>query len=290
MKVLVSGKRGRLGTALARRFRADDGLEVVAWGREELPLEDAQVVRERLADQAFDVLVNAAAMTRVDLCEEQQDLARAVNTAAPAIMAAHCAGRGARFIHLSTDYVFAGEEPGERREEDPTGPLSVYGRTKREGEQAVLGASPRHLVVRTSWVFGPDRPSFPDVILDRAREEEVVTAIADKWSSPCYSEDFAGWMREVLARPAIDGVLHLCNRGACSWQEYGQAVVDIVRGLGAPLAAGKVAPMRLAEMDRFTARRPVHTALCTEKFEHLTGVAPRPWRDALEEFLRGRFG
>ena len=242
-----------------------------------------------LAALDFDVLINAAAMTGVDQCETEPEAAHAVNAEAPATLAALCAAKGAKMVHISTDYVFDGVAPGLRQEDEATNPLGAYGKSKRAGELAVLGASPNNLVVRTSWVFGPDRPSFPDRILGMASDQDEVRAIADKWSSPCYSEDFAVWMRAVLADPSIAGVLHLCNSGPCSWQEYGQAVLDLAAGLGVPLRTTRVLPMSLTEMECFTAARPVHTALGTSRFTDLTGLIPRPWREALSEFLHRKF-
>ena len=284
MRIVVTGCRGRIGSALARRL-GGAGNVCIPMDRAALPLQDPEGVRTRLEPVDFDILVNAAAMTSVDQCEVEPEAAWAVNAIAPGVLAALCAAKGARMVHISTDYVFDGAQPGPRREDEEPRPLGVYGKCKRAGELAVLEASPANLVVRTSWVFSPDRPSFPDRMLGMASQQDEVRAIADKWSSPCYSEDFAGWMRVVLADPAITGVLHLCNAGACSWQEYGQAVIDIAAAAGYPLRTRTVLPMLLSEMTCFTATRPVHTALGTGRFTAFTGVIPRPWREALTEFL-----
>ena len=289
-RVIIVGSRGRIGGAVVRRLSAQPGFEVTALDRAALPLDDPAMIRERLVDKSFDVLVNCAAITGVDACEAHPEAAWAVNAIAPEVMAAICRDKAARMIHLSTDYVFDGEADGLRVEDDPPNPLGQYGKSKLAGESHVLGSLPSNLVIRTSWVFGPKRPSFPDMILERARAGQQVEAICDKWSSPCFSEDFAIWLESLLARPEIAGLLHLCNHGQCSWQEYGQATLDIFTRLtGERLPVSKVTPMALSSMKQFTARRPIHSALSCDRFTRLTGQRPRPWTEALEAYLSEKF-
>lgn len=283
--VVIVGSNGRIGSAVARRLAGRADLVVTALDRAALPLDDAAFIREKLSAMPIDLLINAAAITSVDACEEDPEAGWAVNAVAPGTMAEVCLEKGARMIHLSTDYVFSGQEPGERTEDETLRPLGEYGRSKFGGENKVLQTSAANLVLRTSWVFGSHRPSFPDMILDKARVGGVVDAISDKWSSPCYSEDFAAWLEVLLDRPEIGGVLHLCNSGACSWQEYGQAVLDIAGDLGVNLPVRSVKPMALADMVRFKAPRPIHSVMSCQRFTRLTGIHPRPWREALRDYL-----
>ena len=290
IRAIIVGSRGRIGGSVVGRLSRNQGFEVTALDRAALPLDSPESIRSGLGDRDFDVLVNCAAITGVDACEADPASARAVNTLAPEALASVCREKGARMIHLSTDYVFDGEAEGLRSEEETPNPLGEYGRSKLEGENRVLQSAPGNLVIRTSWVFGPRRPSFPDMILERARSGGLVRAISDKWSSPCYSEDFAGWLEILLARPDIDGLIHLCNEGACTWQEYGQATLDIFARLtGEKLPTATVEPMPLSEMKHFTARRPIHSALSCARFARLTGQRPRPWREALEAYLSEKF-
>ena len=187
-------------------------------------------------------------------------------------------------IHISTDYVFDGKQDTPYIEEDPPAPLSVYAESKLAGEEEVLGISPKNLVVRLSWVFGPDRPSFIDQIIQRARENETVTAVADKFSSPTYTIDVASWLQLAIEKNA-NGILHLANNGGCSWQEWAQYAIDVCRSLGIPLKAERVGAVALADMKNFVAQRPVHTVLSTAKFAALTGVQPRHWREAVAEYI-----
>jgi len=286
-RILIIGSRGRLGSMLVRHFKTTDGVASAGLDRHGLDLARPDRFAVALEAMEFDVLINTAALTSVDLCESEPELAKIVNAEAPEALAAICRERGARMAQVSTDYVFSGVEPGLRSESDPVEPLGAYGHTKASGETAVLDAGPRNLVLRTSWVFGPGRPSFPDMILERARSGVALEAIADKWSCPTLNADFAGWLESLLRVPAASGVFHLCNAGACSWHEYAEEVLRLARDAGHTWADCAVKPITLAEMTRFTAPRPVHTALSTARLHEATGLTPRPWQQALGEYVRG---
>ena len=283
-RVAITGTGGRLGGALARIY--SEFADVVRLARSSLDLRDGDTVRDTISALPFDVLINPAAMTSVDQCESEVDAARAVNTEAPRIMASICREREARFIHVSTDYVFDGKSPGLRSETDLPNPFGVYGQTKLAGELAVLEEDPSALVVRTSWVFGPERPAFPDSIVKRALVQDRVEAIADKWSAPTYSDDFAGWLVPLLDPRSVSGLLHLCNSGACSWQEYGQVALDVASELGLNLKTRKVEPLLLRDMTQFVVPRPVHTAMDLERYGSLGFGVPRSWDESLGDYLR----
>jgi len=285
--IVIIGGRGRIGAALTRRYSSNPQYEVTSLGREKLDLADLASIDSALLGINFDLLINAAAMTNVDACEEDPDQAKRANVTGPAHVAEICRDKGARMFHISTDYVYDGASPGLRHEGDATQPTGIYGKTKLAGENAVLDTlGDAALVIRTSWVFGPDRPSFPDMILEWARERDVVEAIDDKWSCPCYSEDFAKYLELLFDNENARGVLHLCNSGSCSWFDYGEAVLSIAEAEGVVLKCSELKPIELYQMDRFIAPRPVHTAMATVKFARLTGVIPRGWQSALREYLR----
>ncbi|QQL45322.1 dTDP-4-dehydrorhamnose reductase [Sulfuriroseicoccus oceanibius] len=287
--IIVVGAHGRIGSALVRRYSANPDYQVTGIGRDSLDLSNPASIDHALAGLDFDLLINAAALTNVDYCEQHPGEAQSANCSGPKQLAEICAERGARMIHISTDYVFGGDTPGMRSEDDATAPTGVYGQSKLDGEHAVLEVlGTAGLVVRTSWVFGPDRPSFPDMILQRAQENDVLEAIGDKWSCPCYSEDFAEYLELLFQQKDAHGVFHLCNSGACSWSEYAQQVVDIATDLGIALRCHSVTPTKLADMDRFVAPRPVHTAMATVKFHAATGCAPRDWQSALRDYLTAK--
>jgi dTDP-4-dehydrorhamnose reductase len=190
---------------------------------------------------------------------------------------------------VSTDYVFDGLLLRPLTEQDPTAPISVYGKTKRLGEELLLESDARHLVVRVSWVFGPDKPSFIDWALDRATTRNTVSAIDDKFSAPTYTLDFADWIRPILFEVPIGGVLHLCNSGGCTWRQYAQFAVDVAREEGVPVIAQQIEPSTLASMKSFVALRPVYTVMATEKFSSVTGLKPRSWQEAVRDFVRSKY-
>ena len=282
MKIAIIGANGRLGAALAREYARD--FELTSFERRQLDLGQLDRVRSALAATKFELLINCAAITNVDYCESHREEAFVVNAEAPRLLAEIANEKSARLVHFSTDYVFDGKKTDPYVEEDKAVPLSVYGESKLEGEQRVLKASSQHLVVRLSWVFGPAKPSFIDQIIQRARENDVVTAVADKFSAPTFTIDVAGWLRLVVEKNA-NGILHLTNNGGCSWQEWAQYAIDVCRSRGLPLKAERVEAVSLGDMKNFVAQRPVHTVLSTAKFTALTGVQPRHWREAVAEYI-----
>ena len=282
MKIAIIGPSGRLGAALVREYQRE--YEVTSYDRRQLDLGQLDRVRSCFARPKFELLINCAALTNVDYCESHREEAFVVNAEAPRLLAEIANEKSAKLVHFSTDYVFDGKKTDPYVEEDKAVPLSVYGESKLEGERRVLEVSSQHLVVRLSWVFGPDKPSFIDQIIQRARENDVVTAVADKFSAPTYTDDVAKWLRLAIDENA-NGVLHLANNGGCSWQEWAQYAIDICRSRGLPLKAERVGAVSLADMKNFVAQRPVHTVLSTAKFTALTGVQPRHWREAVAEYI-----
>jgi dTDP-4-dehydrorhamnose reductase len=282
MRIAIIGPNGRLGAALVREYQRD--YEVTSYDRRQLDLSQLDRVRSALAATKFELLINCAALTNVDYCESHREEAFVVNAEAPRLLAQIANEKSAKLIHFSTDYVFDGKKNAPYTEEDSAFPLSVYGESKLEGERRVLEVSSQHLVIRLSWVFGPDKPSFIDQIIQRARENDVVTAVADKFSAPTYTIDVAGWLLLAVDRSA-NGILHLANNGGCSWQEWAQYAIDVCRSLGFPLKAERVGAVSLGDMKNFVAQRPVHTVLSSAKFTALTGVQPRHWREAVAEYI-----
>jgi len=283
--IVIVGSGGRLGAALFREWRAW-GEQVIGFDRAQLDLTDDRAIHARLDPLEFDVLVNCAAQTNLDRCEREPDEAFRVNSAAVATIAEICTRKRARCVHISTDYVFDGMKDTPYVEEDEPRPISHYGESKWSGEKCLLAVSGRHLAVRVSWVFGPDRASFLDQIIQRAMTQDRVEAIADKVSVPTYTLDAANLLRPLLDRPEIGGVLHLCNAGQCTWQQYGQHALDCAAAAGLPLRTQRVEPVKLGEMAAFVARRPVYTPLATDRLTRLTAITPRSWREAVEEYVR----
>ena len=279
MRLAITGTTGRVGRALADRLAGRH--EVLELPRARLDLAGDRLAA-RLAEWDFDALLNPAGMTSLEDCEDDPGRARRVNAEAPGECARVCAERGVPMLHFSTDYVFVGEEPGWRCEDDEAAPFSVYGATKLEGERRVLAAG--GTVMRVSWVFGPEKPAFPERMLDDALAGRPLAAVADKFSRPTFTADLAGWVAAWLDAGAPGGVFHACNGGpATSWHGMAEEIVAYLSDRGRP-----VPELRALELDRmaaFRAPRPRHSAMATARLEALLGVPPRDWREALREHL-----
>ena len=278
------GAGGRLGAALVREYARD--FEVVGFNHAQLDLGAPEQLRSTLGALNFNALINAAAQTNVDRCENHQEEAFALNAEAPRVLAAICRAKKARFIHISTDYVFDGGKREPYTEEDEARPISVYGESKREGERRALDEYDRTLIVRVSWVFGPDRPSFIDAILKKARDEGEISAVADKYATPTYTLDICALLKPFLVDRQQGGLLHLANNGECSWQEYAQWALDCCHAEGIPMKARKVGAASLVDMKNFIAKRPVYSVLSSGKYQRATGETPRHWRDAVADYVR----
>jgi len=276
-----------MGGALGRLYAATR--PVILFRRADLDISNTAAIAPALEALSFDTLIFTAGTTNVDYCEDHAEEAMLTNCEAPRALAEICRDRGARFIHVSTDYVFDGAAEDLRRESDPTEPISVYGKSKLAGERAVLEVSPDALVIRVSWLFGPDRPAFPDMILKQAMSQDCVKAIADKWSCPTYSEDLAVWIEPMLSDTRYQGVLHLSNSGCVSWQQFGQCALDIAAKLNLPLKTRVVESLSRIGFAPFKAARPPHTGFDTTKFQSLSGITPRPWQEALEDYIRIKY-
>ena len=284
MKIVILGAGGRLGAALMHEYREKH--DIAGFNHAQLDLANLNDVRGKLGTMNFDVLINAAGFTKVDACETERDRAFLINAEAPGVLAAICKAKHAKLIHFSTDYVFDGKKRAPYTEEDQANPISVYGESKLAGEKNVLAAENGHLVVRVSWVFGPDRPSFIDAMIKRARQDEAIDAISDKLSTPTYTHDIARMLPQFFDRGAKGRILHFANAGKCSWQEYAQWALDCCRESGVPTKAKTVGPLKLNDMQAWVARRPAYSVLSTTKYVQLTGTGPRTWREAVADYIR----
>ena len=283
MKIVILGAGGRLGAALMREYR--EKYDIAGFDHAELDLASLDDVRGKLGAMNFDVLINAAAFTNVDACETERDRAFLLNAEAPDVLVEICNEKDAKLIHFSTDYVFDGEKRAPYTEEDQANPISAYGESKLAGEKNVLAAGDGHLVVRVSWVFGPDRPSFVDAMIKRAQQDETIDAISDKFSTPTYTHDIARMLPQFFDRDVAGGILHFANAGKCTWQEYAQWALDCCRDAGVSLKGKTVGALKLSEMTNWVARRPVYSVLSPAKYAELTGTSSRAWREAVADYI-----
>jgi len=283
MKIVILGAGGRLGAALMREFRPK--YDVRGFNHAQLDLSNLKGLREEMRATTFDVLINAAAFTNVDACETERDCAFRINAEAPGVLAEICNEKDAKLIHFSTDYVFDGEKRAPYTEKDQANPISAYGESKLAGEKNVLAVGDGHLVVRVSWVFGPDRPSFVDAMIKRAQQDEKIDAISDKFSTPTYTHDIANMLPQFFDHSIPVGILHFANTGKCTWQEYAQWALDCCRDADVSLKGETVGALKLSEVTNWVARRPVYSVLSTAKYAELTGTSSRAWREAVADYI-----
>ncbi len=279
MLALVLGGEGMLGRSVVRRWRGE-GAAVLGISRSQGDVRDPERLRELALAFRPEVVVNCAAFTRVDDCESREDMAMETNGRAVAHAVAAAVGCGARFVQISTDYVFAGERGTPLREDDPTGPRSVYGKSKLLGETEAL-RHPDALVVRTSWLFGPDGPSFPATILRLVAEGRTpLRVVDDQVGRPTYTPSLARALWD-LVRADARGIVHYADRDDVSWCGFATEIVRCV----APEV--EVVPVTTEEFPR-PAPRPAYSVLSTERFERLTGRPPQTWSTGLALYLQSR--
>lgn len=271
--MVITGAGGQVGRVLADQA-ARRGYDVAALHHADLDITDPAAVAPHVA--GADLVVNCAAFTNVDACESEPEAARAINATGPGIIAAACADAGARLIHISTDYVFTGDRTTPYEVDDTVGPVSVYGRTKLDGETAVLAALPTAHVVRTAWVYtGADGTDFVAVMRRLAAGDRVIDVVDDQTGSPTYSHDLVSALLEVAGGDIRPGVLHAVNAGAVSRFDQARAVFAEV---GAD--PQRVRPVPTSAAPR-PARRPVYSALSMAQ-SVAAGLSPlRGWREAL---------
>lgn len=274
---VLGGRTGLLGVPLAKAFEAA-GFETEPVGRADFDICDSEAMSSFLDEYQPDWLVNAVAYTAVDKAEEEPAEAARLNKSLPAMLGRLCAARGVGLFHYSTDFVFDGRKTTPYTEEDPTGPTGVYGQTKLDGEKALasLGCE-RMIVARVAWLFGPGKKNFVRTMLTLAKERPELRVVHDQIGSPSCTLDLAQYS-VALVMAGATGLFHLANAGRASWCELATEAVA---------AAGyecHVQPITTAEYPT-KAKRPAYSVLDTSKFVKTTGVSPRPWLQALREYV-----
>jgi dTDP-4-dehydrorhamnose reductase len=277
MRVLVVGSRGMLGTDLMREFSAHG--ETVGLDLPELDISQPGQCRSALRDTQPDVVVNAAALTDVDYCENHAEEAFRVNAHGVGILAESVAAAGGLLVHYSTDYIFDGRKEAAYVEEDPANPLSVYGRSKLKGEVLLRALCPGHLLLRTSWLFGPQGKNFIRTIVAAAHDGGPLRVVHDQRGSPSYTRDVAAQTR-LLVEAGRRGTYHVTNSGWCTWYELALRAIA-----GAGLHNVAVAPVRTVEFPR-PAPRPPNSILANARLVAEGWEPLRAWTAAVEEYVR----
>lgn len=282
MKALLLGAGGQLGRELVRC--APEHVQLTAWTRAELDL-TGEAIDLRVRAQKPDLIVNAAAYTAVDRAEEEPERAFAVNAAAPAVLARLAATTGARLVQVSTDFVFDGAGGRPCAPDDPPAPLGVYGKSKRDGETAVLEAlGTRALVLRTAWLYAAHGHNFVLTVLRRLRERGEMAVVADQIGSPTFARGLAQALWDLVERDA-GGVHHWTDAGVASWYDLAVAVQEEALALGLLETPGSVRPIRTGEYPARAPRPPCAVLDKTATWTLLGAAAPH-WRVALRAMLR----
>jgi len=273
MRILMTGANGQLGSALRRVLSRED---LTLKDLPEFDLADP-ASESQIREAKPDIILHVGAYTNVDQAEREPERAYAVNAQGTRRVAQAAQAAKARLIYVSTDYVFDGTKTSPYDEQDTPHPLNHYGRSKYEGEQAVLTLCPNGLVVRTAWLFGHEGPNFVKTIMRVAQERPVLEVVDDQRGCPTYAEDLAQALSQ-LALSDLRGICHVTNSGHCSWYEFAQAIVRLTGSMAT------VNPITTAQFGR-SAKRPAYSVLSHDRFTAHYPSLPE-WQDALARFLR----
>lgn len=290
MRILITGASGQLGNELRRLLETGtaeigpipseyENAYVVYTDTPDLDITNEAAVMDVVKLGQYDLIINCAAMTNVDGCETNEGLAKLVNAIGAWNLARAAKESGVPIIHVSTDYVFSGDQPGERTESDSVHPLSAYGRTKLEGEKLVASANNRHHIVRTAWLYGYVGKNFAKTMLHLADSHDEVTAVDDQLGNPTSANDLA---YEILKIALTDdyGVWHVTNEGTCSWADFAEAVLADTK-----CSVKRCTSEEYKAANPASANRPKFSSLKNSHLESTIGNEMRPWQDALADYL-----
>ena len=282
MKILVTGREGQVARSLAERGSAH---ELVFAARPDFDLADAGSIARTIENARPDLVISAAAYTAVDQAEDEPELAMAINGEAPGHIGRAAASVGAPVVHLSTDYVFDGSGEHAWREEDPTGPIGVYGRTKLAGEQALAASGAAHAILRTAWVYSPFGNNFVKTMLRLAESRDALNVVKDQYGNPTSALDIADALLAVAGRwqdapgHGTNAVYHFAGTGSTNWADFARAIFDSSRKRGGPTCEVTGIP----SSDYPTkAQRPANSRLDSAKFADTFGHAAPRWQESLD--------
>jgi dTDP-4-dehydrorhamnose reductase len=290
-RILLVGCTGQLGQELQRTLVPLG--EVIGVGRETMDLSQTASVRQAIVEVKPDLIVNAAAYTAVDKAESEPELAKAINTIAPTIMAEEAQRLGATLVNISTDYVFDGRKNTPYTEDDIPNPIGVYGQTKFAGEEGIRNNCDRHLILRTAWVYGTfGKANFVKTMLRLFATRDEVRVVADQVGAPTWTADLAHAITVLLSPPSPEsaqpslptGTYHYTNSGVTSWYDFAVAIFEEAKLLGYQVQVQRIVPISTAEYPT-PASRPAYSVLSSKKISALLGNHPPHWRQALRQML-----
>ena len=282
MKVLVIGSHGMLGRDFVNRLsnlsdQKNPDNEVIAVDREHVDISHGEDTSKFITQVKPDVIVNCAAFSNVDACETQISEAFAVNATGARNVALAGKQTGTKVIHVSTDYVFDGMKNEPYIETDKPHPISVYGKSKLEGELVVQEIGGNYVIIRTAWLFGPFRKNFVTAMLELGRKNRSVSVVTDQHGSPTYTADLSDAIRTAISKD-LRGIYHVTNAGTCSRYEWARKIFELTGN------QVSVIPLKTADYKR-AARVPQNSSLDCTKYTTTTGQKMRPWQEALKEYV-----
>lgn len=293
MRILITGSKGQLGNELKRLLetgKAEIGPVPSEYNEanvdyvdyDALDITDAAAVELWMGEHAYDLVINCAAMTNVDGCEAAEEAAFKVNAQGPENLARECEKQGAKFIQVSTDYVFPGIDATPRTEQDPTGPVSAYGRSKLAGELAVRKACRKYFIVRTAWLYGYVGKNFVKTMLNLGKTKDEISVVNDQLGNPTSANDLA---YEILKIALTDnyGVYHCTNEGTCSWADFSKTIME---GAGLNCKVNRCTSKEYKEMNPASANRPAYSSLENVHLKTTIGNEMRDWQNALKTYLK----
>lgn len=275
MKVLITGSNGMLGHDLIEVLK--DNHELILTTSKTLDITNKDQVFEVICDAEPDVVINSAAYTDVDGCEENQDLAYAVNGEGVKNLALACKEVDCALVHISTDYIFNGKNDRPWVEDDEIGPISVYGKSKLKGEEAILETLDKYFIVRTAWLYGINGKNFPKTMLELAKNHSEITVVYDEVGTPTYTPDLAYGISELIETDYY-GIYHLTNSGNCSWCEFARYIFEVA---GKDI---KVVPVTASEFAR-PAPRPSYSVLENKNWVDKGFTPLRSYKEAIKEYI-----
>jgi dTDP-4-dehydrorhamnose reductase len=288
MRIVVTGKEGQVDTSLQALGDATPGIEVIRLGLPDIDLSRPETLEAPVRAASPDVIISSAAYTAVDKAESEQDLAYAINADGPGELARLAAALNIPILHLSTDYVFAGDKAGRYSETDTPGPTSVYGLSKLAGEQKIETATSNHVILRTAWVYSPFGNNFVKTMLRLGATRDEMRVVADQHGCPTYAPEVARALLAVASRvvddpgPSLRGIFHLTGQGETTWADFAEAIFKGAQKRGA--APVHVVPITTAEYPT-RAKRPANSRLDGSKLAETYGLKLDPWEISLESCL-----
>lgn len=289
IRVLVTGRQGQVVTSLLERGLLHEDIEIVSIGRPVLDLSATESIAAAIIAVRPDAIVSAAAYTAVDRAETERDLARRINGAAPGAIGLAAKTLGVPVVHLSTDYVFDGSKQSPYLESDPVAPLGVYGRSKLEGEHALVAATDNHAILRTAWVYSPFGGNFLKTMLRVAATRDTLNVVDDQIGNPTSALDIADAVIAIVRNlvsdpdPEMRGIFHMAGRGQASWADFADHILATSAALGGPSAV----VARIPTSDYPTpAKRPANSQLDCSKLEKVHAVRLPEWRSSTVQILQ----